>query len=67
MTNSRMKPGDIASEARRTNSGTRRGYRGAKETKRGETNGRESERLIVPSSQGNPPEGTLGREGDAVS
>ncbi len=27
--------------------------------------GRESQRLIVPSSQGNHPEGTLGREGDA--
>ena len=40
-------------------------YRQAKETKRGEMGGRESQRLIVPSSQGNHPEGTLGREGDA--
>ena len=40
-------------------------YRQAKETKRGEMGGRESQRLIVPMSQGNHPEGTLGREGDA--
>ena len=44
---------------------TQRWYRQAKETKRGEMGGRESQRLIVPSSQGNHPEGTLGREGDA--
>jgi hypothetical protein len=41
-------------------------YRQAKETKRGEMGGRESQRLIVPVSQGNHPEGTLGREGDAI-
>ena len=44
---------------------TQRWYRQAKETKCGEMGGRESQRLIVPSSQGNHPEGTLGREGDA--
>ena len=40
-----------------------RWYRQAKETK----DGRESERFIVPASRGNRPEGTPGRDGDAVS
>ena len=44
-----------------------RWYRQAKETKCGEKDGRESERFIVPASRGNHPEGTPGREGDAVS
>ena len=65
-TNSRMIHGS-ASGAVGTNNGTQRWYRQAKETKCGETGGRESERLIVPSSRGNHPEGTPGREGDAVS
>ena len=47
-------------------SGTKRWYRQAKSTKCGEMDGKESERLILPLSQGNHPEGTLGREGDAV-
>jgi hypothetical protein len=47
--------------------GTKRRYRQAKETKCGEMGGRESERLILPVSRGNHPEGTPGREGDAVS
>ena len=46
---------------------TPRWYRQAKETKRGEMGGRESQRLIVPSSQGNHPEGTLGRERSEAS
>ena len=37
--------------------GTKRWYRQAKETKCGETDGRESERLIVLLTQGNQPEG----------
>jgi hypothetical protein len=47
--------------------GAKRRYRQAKETKCGEMGGRESERLILPTSRGNHPEGTPGREGDAVS
>jgi hypothetical protein len=47
--------GGVGDESR-----THRWYRQAKETKRGETGGRESERLIVPSSQGNRPEGPWG-------
>jgi hypothetical protein len=47
--------------------GTTRWYRQAKETKCGERDGRESERLVVPTSRGNYPEWTPGREGDAVS
>ena len=46
---------------------SQRWYRQAKETKCGEKDGRESERFIVPASRGNRPEGTPGREGDAVS
>ena len=38
----------------------------AKETKCGEMDGKKSKRLAVPLSQGNHPEGTLGREGDAI-
>src|SRR6478735_2750943 len=39
---------------------TRRWYRQAKETKRGETGDGESERLTVPASRGNRPEGPRG-------
>ena len=39
---------------------TQRWYRQAKETKRGEMGGRESQHLIVPSSRGNHPEGPRG-------
>src|SRR3954447_12625684 len=46
---------------------SQRWYRQAKETKCGEMDGRESERLIVPASRGNRPERTPGREGGAVS
>ena len=42
-------------------------YPKAKETKPEETDGRESERPIVPVSQGNPPQGTLRREGGVCS
>ena len=63
-TNSRLIHGS-ASGAGGDEQRTQRWYRQAKETKRGEMGGRESQRLIVPSSQGNHPEGTLGREGDA--
>ena len=65
-TNSRMIHGPRPGP-RGTNNGTKRWYRQAKETKCGEKDGRESERLIVPPSRGNHPEGTPGREGDAVS
>ena len=64
-TNSRMIHGPT-SRADGDEQGTQGWYRQAKETKRGEMGGRESQRLIVPVSQGNHPEGTLGREGDAV-
>src|SRR5208282_199574 len=64
-TNSRLIHGS-ASGAGGDEQRTQRWYRQAKETKRGEMGGRESQRLIVPSSQGNHPEGTLGREGDAL-
>jgi hypothetical protein len=47
--------------------GDKRWYRQAKETKCGEMDGRESERLRVPMSRGNHPERTPRREGDAVS
>ena len=42
-------------------------YRQVKATKRGEMNGRESERPIVPLKPGEPTRGTLGREGDNIS
>ena len=45
--------------------GRNRWYRQAKETKCGEKVGKESERLVLPLSQGNHTEGTLGRKGDA--
>jgi len=38
-----------------TKNGTKRWYRQAKETKCGEMGGKESERLVVPLSQGNHP------------
>ena len=47
-------------------SGTKRRYRQAKETKCGEMDGKESEHLVLLMIQGNHPEGTQGREGDAV-
>ena len=43
------------SEADGDERGTKRWYRQAKETKCGETGGKESERLVVPLSQGNHP------------
>ncbi len=64
-TNSRLIHGS-ASGAGGDEQRTQRWYRKAKETKRGEMGGRESQRLIVPVSQGNHPEGTLGREGGAI-
>src|SRR5205823_315069 len=51
------------SEADGDERGTKRWYRQAKETKRGERGGRESQRLIVPLSQGNHPEGPWGGKG----
>ena len=66
LTNSRLIHGS-ASGADGDEQRTQRWYRQAKETKCGEKDGRESERLIVPTSRGNHPEGTPGREGDAVS
>src|SRR5512135_2882626 len=45
-------PGDHGSETR-----ARPGYRPAKATKRGGTGGGESERLILPATRGNRPEG----------
>ena len=56
----------LSSRACGDESGTKRWYRQAKATKCGETAGKESERLILPLSQGNHPEGTLGREGGAI-
>jgi hypothetical protein len=53
------------SEAVGDERGTKRWYRQAKETKCGEKVGKESERLVLPLSQGNHTEGTLGRKGDA--
>ena len=47
--------------------GTPGWYRPAKETKRGETGGRESQHLRVPSKRGNQPEGPRERKGGAVS
>jgi hypothetical protein len=51
----------------RTGDETMVSRRAGKETKCGEKDGRESERLIVPMSRGNHPERTPRREGDAVS
>lgn len=45
---------------RGTNQGRNRWYRRVRETKRAERVGRESERLIVPLSRGNYPEGPRG-------
>ena len=50
-----------------TNTGARGGNRSAKETKRNGTGGGESERFIVPLSQGNATQRTLGRKGGAGS
>ena len=66
LTNSRSIPGS-ASGAEGDDQRTHRWYRQTKGTKCGEKGGRESERLILPSSRGNHPKGTPGREGDAVS
>jgi RNA-directed DNA polymerase len=62
LTNSRMILG-LASWAVGDEPRTHRWYRQAKETKCGETVGGESERLIVPSSRGNRPEGPRGGKG----
>ncbi len=43
------------------------GTRWAKETKPAGMDGRESELLVVPAMRGNPPQGTLRREGEAES
>ena len=56
------RPGSTGTKTR-----THRWYRQAKETKCGETGGRESECLIRLLIQGNRPDGTLGRKGDTVS
>jgi hypothetical protein len=45
------------SEADGDERGTNRWYRQAKETKCGEMDGKESERLVVPLNRGNQPEG----------
>src|SRR6187401_3574457 len=58
-----MIPQPLCPEPRGTNKGYGRWYRRAKETECGETEGRESERLIVPLSQGNCPEGPWGGKG----
>ncbi len=63
--NSRTNHGS-ASRAVGDEPGTQRWYRQAKETKRGETDGRESERLIVSTKRGNRPSWTPWREGDAA-
>ena len=52
-TNSRLIHGSVPSWWGRT--GDERWYRQAKETKCGEMGGKESERLVVPLSQGNHP------------
>jgi len=62
MNNSRMIHGP-ASRADGDEPGTPGWYRPAKETKRGETGGRESQRPIVPSKRGNRPEGPRERKG----
>jgi hypothetical protein len=45
---------------------TKRWYRQAKETKCGETDGKESERLVVPLRARGTTRGTLRREGGAI-
>ncbi len=62
-TNSRMIPQPSCPELRGTNKGRSRWYRRAKETEHGETEGRESEDLIVALKQGNGPSRTLWSEG----
>ncbi len=47
--------------------GTKRWYRQAKETKRGEMAGKESQRPIVATKRGNGPSRTPGSEGGAAS
>ena len=59
LTNSRWIHGPV-SWAVGDERGTQRWYRQAKETKCGERDVRESQRLIVPSSRGNHPEGPRG-------
>ena len=59
LTNSRWIHGPV-SWAVGDERGTQRWYRQAKETKCGEKDVRESQRLIVPSSRGNHPEGPRG-------
>src|SRR6516165_10056292 len=53
----------LSSRASEDEQGTKRWYRQAKETKCGETDGKESERLVVPMSQGNQPVGPWGGKG----
>ena len=62
-TNSRLIHGS-ASGAGGDEPRTQRWYRQAKETKRGEMGGRESQHLIVPLKRGNQPEGP--RQGKGV-
>ena len=62
-TNSRLIHGS-ASGAGGDEPRTQRWYRQAKETKRGEMGGRESQHLIVPWKRGNQPEGP--RQGKGV-
>src|SRR4051795_656385 len=66
MTNSRRIHGP-ASRAVGDEQGTHGWYRRAKETKRGEKGGRESEHLVVSPKRGNRPSWTPWREGDAAS
>ena len=62
LTNSRMIRGP-ASRAAGDEQGAHERYRRAKEIERGGTGDGESERLILPSSRGNRPEGPRGGKG----
>jgi len=62
MTNSRMIHGP-ASKAAGDEQRTRGWYRQAKETKRGETDGKESQCPVVLLKRGNQPEGPVEGEG----
>jgi hypothetical protein len=61
LTNSRLIHSSVPSWWGRT--GDDRWYRQAKETKRGETDGKKSQRLIVVSKRGNGPSGPRGAKG----
>jgi len=65
LTNSRLIHGFVPSWWGRT--GDERWYRQAKETKRGEMNGKESQCPIVALKRGNGPSRTPGSEGGAAS